>query len=203
MPKPLALFFSFLFFFCSVGLSSISLKQERGSAVHTSKSAYYGQGGCDLPLGGSMPGSRNQTDIGLLAACPNRTLCKCMVKHWEWINSNSTFIQYCFLHAMYTPTDLVACNWHKWGPSWAWACKSLWCVVIRTHSSLHWLSNCPFGTRVTIYLNSAVRHENTLTWNHRNSSNQANSDSLLSISRVRSVSQLLTWGCMYPGKSTP
>ena len=164
-----ALFFSSSFFFCFVGLSSISLKQERGSAEHTSKSAYYGQGGCGLPLAGSMPGSRNQTAIGLLTACPNRTSSKlCKVKCWEWTNSNPTFIQHCFSHAMYTPTDLAAGNWDKWGPSWAWACKSLWCVVIRTHSSLHWLSKCPFWTRVTIYLNSAVRQENTLTWNHRN-----------------------------------
>ena len=165
---PLVLFF-FLFFFCSVGLSSISLKQERGSAVHTSKSAYYhGQGGCGLPFGGSIPGSRNQTAIGLLAVCPNRTSCKCKVKHWEWTNSDCSFIQHCFLHAMYTPTDLVAGNWCKWNPSWAWACKSLWCVVIRTHSCLHWLSNCPFETHAMAYLNGAVRHENTLTWNHHN-----------------------------------
>ena len=162
-------FFFFFFFFCSVDLSGISLKQERGSAiVHISKSAYYGQGGCGLPSGGSMPGSRNQMAIGLLAACPNRTSCKCKVKHWEWTNSYSAFIQYCFLHIMHTPTDLVAGHWHKWGPSWAGACKSLWCVVIRTHSCLHWLSNCPCGTCVMIYLNSAVRHKNKLTWNHLN-----------------------------------
>ena len=145
------------FFLCSVGLSSISLKQERGSAVHTSKSAYYGQGGCGLPLAGN----RNQAAIGLLAVCPNWTSCKCKVKHWEWTNSNSTFIQHCFLRAMYTPTDLVAGNWHNWGPSWAWACKSLWCVVIRTRLCLHWLSNCPFGSCATAYLYGAVRHENT------------------------------------------
>ena len=113
--------------FCSVALSSISLKQERGSAEHTSKYLYCGQGGCGLPLGGSMIGSRNQTAIGLLAACPNRTSCKCKVKHWEWTNSNSTVNQHCFWHAMHTPTDLVAGNWHNWGSSWAWQISVMCC----------------------------------------------------------------------------